>query len=164
MTNETSEELKKALILCLDETFTKVRGIFLDKGTTLFETINSMSAAEASERISPNSATIAAQLDHLRFYLDVLDEYMKTRQDPKVNWREIWDHVGAVNEDEWALIKTNLRNSHEKVMATIKSDETWSGTYDAAAAVAILTHTAYHLGGIRVTLGAIRGRTKSAEQ
>lgn len=161
MTDHTSEELKKALILCLDETFIKVHGIFLDKGTTLFETIDSMTAAEASQKISPNSATIAAQLDHLRFYLDVLDGYMKTKQDPKANWREIWENVGTVNEDQWTAIKTGLRTSYEKVMTTIKSDETWNGEYDAGAAIAILTHTAYHLGGIRVTLGAIRGRAKS---
>lgn len=164
MTDRTSEELKKALMLCLDETFTKVRGIFLDKGTTLFETIDSMTAAEASEKISANSATIAAQIDHLRFYLDVLDDYMKTKQDPKANWREIWDTVGTVDEEQWKSIKTTLHDSYEKVMTTIKSDETWNGTYDAGAAVAILTHTAYHLGGIRVTLGAIRGRAKSVAQ
>lgn len=164
MTDQTSEELKSALILCLDETFTKVRGIFLDKGTTLFESVDSMNAVEASEKISPTSATIAAQIDHLRFYLDVLDDYMKTRQDPKANWREIWDTVGTVDEEQWTGIKTNLRNSYEKAMTTIKSDETWNGTYDAGAAVAILTHTAYHLGGIRVTLGAIRGRAKSIPQ
>ena len=164
MTEQTCEELKKALILCLEETFTKVRGIFLDKGTTLFETIDSMTAAEASEKISPNSATIAAQLDHVRFYLDVLDDYMKTKQDPKANWRDIWENVGTVDEVQLGQIKTSLRESYEKVMATIRSDATWNGTNDVGGAVAILTHTAYHLGGIRVTLGAIRGQTKSAAQ
>jgi hypothetical protein len=165
MTNQASvADFQKPLILCLEETFSKVRGIYLDKGTTLFETIDSMTAAEASEKISPNSASIAAQIDHLRFYLDVLDDYMKTQEDPKVNWREIWDTVGTVDEAQWTKIKTELRSSHEKVMATIRSDETWNGTYDLGGALAILTHTAYHLGGIRVTLGAIRGRVKSAAQ
>jgi len=44
------------------------------------------------------------------------------------------------------------------VMSTLNSFEKWDGDYDIAGALSILTHTAYHLGGIRTALGAIRGR------
>jgi len=33
-----AKRFKKALFRCLDETFSNVHGIYLDKGTTLFET------------------------------------------------------------------------------------------------------------------------------
>jgi len=155
------DALKKPLLNCLDETFSRVHGIFLDKGTTLFETIDSMTFAEASEKISPNSATIAAQIEHLRFYLDVLDDYIHNQEIKKVNWREIWDTVGALTEEEWEQVKSRLRASHSKVMTTINSFEKWDGEYDIGGALAILTHTAYHLGGIRVALGAIRGKAQS---
>jgi len=155
------DALKKPLLNCLDETFSRVHGIFLDKGTTLFETIDSMTAAEASEKISPNSATIAAQIEHLRFYLDVLDDYIHNQEIKKVNWREIWDTVGALTEEEWEQVKSRLRASHSTVMTTINSFEEWDGEYDIGGALAILTHTAYHLGGIRVALGAIRGKAQS---
>lgn len=154
-------ELKKLVLNLFDETFSKVRGIFLDKGTTLFDTIDSMTAAEASEKISPNSATIAAQIEHLRFYLDVLDDYIHNHEIRKVNWREIWDTVEETNEAEWEQVKIRLRASHDKVMATINSFENWDSDYELGGALAILTHTAYHLGGIRVALGAIRGKAQS---
>jgi hypothetical protein len=155
--------LKKPLLRCLEETFTEVHGIYLDKGTTLFETLESITAEEASERISPNTATIAAQVEHVRFYLDVLDKYIKTLEDSKNNWREIWETVGEVTPTEWEETKARLRDSYSKVMATINSFEQWDRKYDIAGALSVLTHTAYHLGGIRVTLGVIRGRANRSE-
>jgi len=152
------ERVKEPLLRCLDETFSKVHGVYLDKGTTFYETLDTITAEEASERISSNSATIAAQVEHVRFYLDVLDNYMRTLQSAKTNWREIWDTVGAVTPEEWEATKKRLRASHAAVMTTINSFDKWDGEYDIAGAISVLTHTAYHLGGIRQTLGAIRGR------
>jgi len=153
------ESLIEPLLKCLDETFSNVHGIYLDKNTTLFQTIDSISSVEASEKISSNSATIAAQVEHVRFYLDVLDEYMRTNESRKVNWREIWETIGPVTEEQWTDAKARLRSSHAKVISTINSFERWDGEHDIGGALAILTHTAYHLGGIRTTLGAIRART-----
>lgn len=150
------ERFKKALLECLEETFSNVRGIYLDKGTTLYETLDGVSAAEASQAISANSATIAAQVEHVRFYLDVLDDYMRTRVDKQNNWREIWETVREVTPEQWEDIKERLRQSHSRALATINSFEKWDGKYDIAGALSILVHTAYHLGGIRLTLGAIR--------
>lgn len=154
------ENLSKPLNQLLDETFTKVHGIFLDKGTTLFDTLDSVTAEEASKSISSNSATIAAQVEHLRFYLDVLNTYIREKELGKVNWREIWETVGTVSPEEWEEIRTRLRASHAEVLSTINSFEDWDGEYEIGGALSILTHTAYHLGGIRVTLGAIRGHAK----
>jgi len=150
------ERFKKALLGCLEETFSNVRGIYLDKGTTLYETLDGVSAAEASQAISANSATIAAQVEHVRFYLDVLDDYMRTGVDKQNNWREIWETVREVTPEQWEDIKERLRQSHSRALATINSFEKWDGKYDIAGALSILVHTAYHLGGIRLTLGAIR--------
>jgi DinB superfamily len=152
------ENLSKPLKQLFDETFTKVHGIFLDKGTTLFDTLDTISAEEASKSISSNSATIAAQVEHLRFYLDVLNTYIREQEIGKVNWREIWETVGTVTPEEWEAIKTRLKASHAAVLATINSFENWDGEYEIGGALSILTHTAYHLGGIRVTLGAVRGQ------
>jgi hypothetical protein len=153
------KRFKKALLACLDETFSSVRGIYLDKGTTLYETLDAISAQEASRAISPKSATIAAQVEHIRFYLDVLDDYMRTGVDKTNNWREIWETISAVTPDEWEDMKRRLRASHERAMTTINSFEKWDGKYDIAGALSILVHTAYHLGGIRQALGAITAGT-----
>jgi DinB family protein len=156
-----AERFKKALMRCLDETFSEVKGIYLDEGTTLYETLDGMSAEEASQRISSNSATIAAQVEHIRFYLDVLDDYMRTGIEKTNNWREIWERVSTVTPDEWKDMKRRLHESHERVLATINSFETWEGKYDIAGAMSVLVHTAYHLGGIRQALGAIRAGVRA---
>jgi hypothetical protein len=150
------KRFKKALLDCLDETFSTVQGVYLDEGTTLYETLDGVSAEEASQAASTKSATVAAQVEHIRFYLDVLDDYMRTGVDKTNNWREIWDTVHQVTPDEWEAMKGRLRASHERVMATINSFETWDGNYDIRGALSVLVHTAYHLGGIRQALGAIR--------
>ena len=150
------ERFKQPLLDCLDETFSSVHGIFLDKGTTLFETLADVSAEEASRAISNNSATIAAQVEHIRFYLDVLNDLMQTGEDKKNNWREIWETVRDVTPEQWEDMKRRLTQSHERVLATINSFDRWDGKYDVAGTLSVVVHTAYHLGGIRQALGAIR--------
>ena len=44
---------------------------------------------------------------------------------------------------------------------TINSFEKWDGKYDVAAGLSVMVHTAYHLGGIRQALGAIRAETSA---
>jgi hypothetical protein len=115
MSNQIPIELvTKPLLKCLDETFNKVHGIYLDKGTTLFETLDTVTAAEASEKISPTSATVAAQVEHVRFYLDVLNNYLRTNTIEKINWREIWETVGAVTDQEWEETKSRLENKSRR--------------------------------------------------
>lgn len=150
------ERFKAALFKCLDETFSTYQGVYLDEGTTLYETLEGVSAEEASQSISSNSATIAAQVEHVRFYLDVLNEYLQTGVEKTNNWREIWETVREVTPEEWEDVKRRLKQSHERAMATLKSFEKWDGKYDVTGAMSILVHTAYHLGGIRQALGAIR--------
>src|ERR1044072_3581592 len=127
------EHFKAQFLECWEETFSSIRGIYLDKGTSLYETLEGVSAAEASRAISPKSASIAAQVEHVRFYLDVLDEFMRTGIDKKNNWREIWETVREVTPEQWEGIKRRLRQSHERVLATINSHETWDGEHDISA-------------------------------
>jgi len=147
---------------CFDETFSSVHGIFLDKGTTLLETLEGVSAHEASQSLGPGTATVAAQVDHLRLYLDVLDDYIHTSQSPKINWREIWETVGEVTPEQWEKIKNDLRNSYDKVKTTLSSFQDWNGENEVGGALAIVVHSAYHLGGIRQALAGIRANTKTA--
>jgi hypothetical protein len=150
------KRIKTPILKCLEETFSNVQGIYLDKGTTLFETLDGVSAAEASQAISANSATIAAQVEHVRLYLDVLDAYMRTNEEQETNWREIWETVREVTPAEWDDLKRRLRESHQRVISTINSFDTWDGKYDVFGALSVLTHTAYHLGGIRQAIAAIK--------
>lgn len=153
------DRMKQHLLECLDETFNTTHGVYLDKGTSLFQTLNGVSATEASQKLSESTATIAAQVEHVRFYLDVLNEIMLTKQIVDIDWREIWNRVTTVTPDEWNELKQRLGDSHQRVMSTISSFRDWNGEYDFAGSLSILVHTAYHLGGIRQALAALRSQT-----
>ena len=152
----TIELFKKELFECLEETFERVRGIYLDRGTSLFETLEGLSAADASRSIAANCATIAAQVEHVRFYLDVLNDVMLREEVTKVDWREIWQSVREVTPEEWEGQRRRLRESYERVLETIRNYGRWEGDYGISGSLAVLTHTAYHLGGIRQALCGIR--------
>lgn len=157
------ERLKKTLLLFIDETFSNVQGMYLDKGTTLYETLDGVTAAEASRAAGPQSATIAAQVEHIRFYLDVLDEIIKTKNyETKYNWREIWETVREVTPEQWEDLKRRLHESQDRVLATINSFENWDGEYEIGGAISVIVHTAYHLGGIRQALGVIRASSQTS--
>jgi hypothetical protein len=150
------ELFKKELFECLDETFEQVHGIYLDRGASLFETLDGLSAEDASRSIAERCATVAAQVEHIRFYLDVMNDVMQKGEVTKVDWREIWEKVREVTAEEWEAEKQRLKESYQRVMVTMKNYEKWEGEYGISSSLAVLAHTAYHLGGIRQALCAIK--------
>ena len=92
----------------LDETFDEVHGNYLDRGTSLFETLATVSAVEASRPVSARCASIAGQVDHVRFYLDTIRGYMQGTITGKTDWRQSW-LVTDVTPDEWDALKQRLR-------------------------------------------------------
>ncbi|MDX6696251.1 MAG: hypothetical protein QOF02_3854 [Blastocatellia bacterium] len=150
------ESFKKELFECLDETFEQTHGIYLDKGTSLLETLESVSAEDASRPVAEGCASIVAHVEHVRFYLDVLNEMMQREEAAKVDWRAIWQNAREVTPEEWAEQKRRLKESYQRMLATIKDYERWEGEYGIAGSLAVLAHTAYHLGSIRQTLRVIK--------
>ncbi len=145
-----------ALYTLLDETFDNVHGIFLDKGASLFETLATISAAEASIPVGGKCATLAAQVKHIAFYLDVVEKNVRTRQFERVDWGEIWRTTGAVTPDEWEEIKLSLRASYDRTRALIADTHEWPSDFEIIGAMGMVVHTAYHLGEIRQALCCLR--------
>ena len=85
-----AEHFTNALYALLDETFDNVHGFFLDKGTSMFETLGTISAEEASIPVGGKCATLAAQVKHVAFYLDVLERSVRTGAYERADWGEIW--------------------------------------------------------------------------
>jgi hypothetical protein len=154
-----SEVFKKALYLLLEETFDNVRGIYLDKGTSFFETLATISAEEASIPVGGKCATLAAQVKHTAFYLDVLEKSARTQQFEPVDWEEIWREVTAVSPSQWQTIQNELRDSYNRIKQLIHDTPAWQDERQIGGAIATIVHTAYHLGEIRqalCTLVAVR--------
>lgn len=140
----------------LNETFERVGGIYLDKGTSLFETLATVTADEASRPISRQCACLAAQVNHVRYYLEVLSGYMRQQPPASVDWAASWN-VTSVSPEEWDAMLQGLRDTYQQVRTLFESFETWNGEEEIAGALAIVVHTAYHLGEIRQGLGVLRG-------
>lgn len=138
----------------LVETFSTVTGHYLDRGTSLFETLDTISAAEASIPIGGRCATLAAQVNHIRFFIDVLEQYMLGEPASTIDWAASWQ-VTVVSEAEWASLIQRLDAAFQRVRATMAGFTTWDGEDRIGGAMAILAHTAYHLGEIRQALCTI---------
>jgi hypothetical protein len=59
----------------------------------MFETLATVSAAEASIPVGGKCATLAAQVKHVAFYLDVLAHTVRTQQFEKQDWSSSCGHV-----------------------------------------------------------------------
>jgi hypothetical protein len=150
------EHFTSALYALLDETFDNVQGIYLDKGTSLFETLATISAEEASIPVGGRCATLAAQVKHVAFYLDVLERYVRTGESERVDWGKIWRETSAVDVAEWDAIKTELRVSYDRIKLLIHDTTEWPSEDHLSGAIAVVVHTAYHLGEIRQALCTIK--------
>ena len=151
-----SEHFSAALITLLDETFDRVHGYFLDRNTSLFETLAGINADEASIPIGGRCATLAAQVKHTAFYLDVARNSILDPDYPGADWSEIWRTVGRVTPQEWAAIQSELRLNYNRILNLIKETTEWPGEDQIASIIAIIVHSAYHLGEIRQALCSIR--------
>jgi len=156
MTQQIALELFTGeLFPLLEETFERVNGIYLDQGTSLFETLETITAEEASRPVSARCASIAGQVEHVRFYLQVLQDYMQQKEVGKIDWAASW-YLKTVTPEEWDALKRRLKSTYQDLTALIKGFDTWQGENELGGALAIVVHTAYHLGEIRQALCTIK--------
>jgi hypothetical protein len=144
------EDFTNNLFVLLKETFESPRpqmaSCYLDQGAGLFETLDNMTAEVASRSVTPGAPTIAAHCAHVRFYIIALERFIHGNLD-QVDWKQSW-LVQTVNPSEWDNLKEELRRAYTTITETLLSIESW-GDEPVGGAMAILVHTAYHLGAIR---------------
>jgi hypothetical protein len=156
----TAERFSKQLLEMFDETFEKHQGRYLDKNDNLFDTLATITAEEASRPVSATCASIAAQVEHIRFYLEVNENDLLGQEVGSVDWGEIWRTVEAVTPEEWEASKQRLMETYQRVRGVMSRFDDWDDEYRIGGSLNILVHTAYHLGEIRQALCTIQsGRT-----
>jgi hypothetical protein len=84
-----SSEFTKGLLSVLIEAFESVSGHFIDPNTSFFETLSGITASEASIPVGNKWITIAAQVANEKFYMEVLERYLETGENERVDWGEI---------------------------------------------------------------------------
>ena len=161
MKNELSNKIDQELITqnlfdILDEAFVTHHGVFLDRGTSLFETLETITAAEASIPVGGKCATLAAQVAHVNFYLEVVEDYILNKERDNVDWGEIWRTVEKVTPQEWNGLRTKLRETYQRMDKMIRENEIWDED-SIGGALALIVHSAYHLGEIRQATCTLKG-------
>lgn len=145
-----------SLMAFMEETFeAKHHGIFLDRGTSLFETLDTISSAEASIPVGGKCASLAAQVAHVIFYIDVLYRVIVYNDNTPADWGEVWRTVERVTPAEWEEYKSKLREAYERMSKLFQDTEVWNED-SIGNSMAIVVHTAYHLGEIRQALCTLK--------
>ncbi len=144
----SKDDFLKDVLFILRETFEGSPegegSAYLDRGTGVFSTLDALDAGQASRYYG--STTVAAHTEHAKFYLDRLCEFMRGRTE-KVNWEQSW-LIETVNQAEWDALRDGMRRSYENAVRCFAEIDAWDTT-NIGDAIAIIAHTAYHLGAIR---------------
>ena len=145
-----AEKLKEIILALFDETFETHHGIYTDKGTSLRETLATISAAEASAPVGGKCPTLAAQVAHTAFYLEVLERAMHGEDSGPVDWEHIWNTVTAVTPEQWEASKAHLLATYKRLRNEVAAFDSWDE--NRLYVLGMIVHSAYHLGAIRQAL------------
>ena len=144
------------LFAYMEETFeAKHHGIYLDRGTSLFETLETVSADEASIPVGGKCASLAAQVAHVIFYIESWERYALQGDNSPRDWGYIWRTVEKVTAEEWEDYKSKLRDAYGRMDRLFHENSVWNED-NVGGALSIVVHTAYHLGEIRQALCTLK--------
>lgn len=144
-------DFRKQLLRLLDETFDHVHGAYLDPGDSFFPTLDGITAAQASRVVGTCGNSIAGQVAHVIFYMDVAIKYMRGDNPGRQDWSVAWRTV-EVDEGQWDDLRRQLRERQEAIVGMIIEEPQMVVSDFVGGAMAFVAHTAYHLGQVRHAL------------
>ncbi|MBP6211236.1 MAG: hypothetical protein KA473_17530 [Anaerolineales bacterium] len=139
----------------MGETFEKPIGIYLDKDTSLFQTLEAVSADEASIPVGKKCASLAAQVAHVIYYIESFERFALQGDTSPRDWGEIWRTVEKVTPQEWEALKDKLRQAYQRMDRLFHENKMWNED-TIGGSLSIVVHTAYHLGEIRQALCVLK--------
>ncbi len=150
------QDFTNNLFALMEETFeSKHHGIYLDNGTSLFETLETVSAQEASIPVGGKCASLAAQVAHVIFYIESFERFALQGDNSPRDWGGIWRTVEKVTPAEWDEYKRKLNDAYLRMDKLFHENPTWNED-NIGGALSIVVHTAYHLGEIRQALCTLK--------
>lgn len=139
----------------MGETFENPIGIFLDPETSLFQTLETVSAEEASIPVGGKCASLAAQVAHVTFFIESFERFALQGDNSPRDWGYIWRTVEKVTPEEWESYQKKLREAYERMMKLFSENPIWNED-TIGGALSIVVHSAYHLGEIRQALCTLK--------
>ena len=156
-----SETLKQAILDLWDETVNSHKGIYLDEDGNFQLTLAQLNAEQVSYPIGLSCATIAAHVEHIIYYLDILELYALEKPIPKLDWGLIWNTVSSFDEEAWDDARNRLLAAFGRTRKVI-GDIDLSHERAIEGVLAILVHTAYHLGQIHQSMCVLPGEPRKS--
>lgn len=149
------QDFKKNVLQFMTETFEKPMGIYLDPETSLFQTLETISAAEASIPVGNKCASLAAQVAHVIYYIESFERFALQGDNSPRDWGLIWRTVEKVTPEEWEAYKSKLREAYDRMVKLFTENPMWNED-TIGGALSIVVHSAYHLGEIRQALCTLK--------
>ena len=143
-----SEDFRTNLLQLMGETFEKPIGIYLDPNTSLFQTLETISAQEASIPVGGKCASLAAQVAHVTFFIESFERFALQGDNSPRDWEDIWRTVEKVTPEKWDTYKSKLREAYDRMIKLFSENPAWNEA-TIGGALSIVVHSAYHLGEIR---------------
>ena len=143
------------LLQFMGETFENPIGIYLDKNTSLFQTLETVSAEEASIPVGGKCASLAAQVAHVTFFIESFERFALQGDNSPRDWGYIWRTVEKVTPEEWESYKSKLKDAYQRMDKLFHENNLWNED-TIGGALSIVVHTAYHLGEIRQALCTLK--------
>jgi len=150
-----SNDFAVNLFKLMKETFEEPQGAYLDKNTSLFQTLETVSAQEASIPVGGKCASLAAQVAHVTFFIEAFERYAILQDTSPVDWGEVWRTVEKVTPEEWEALKDKLKQTYQRINKLFHENPMWNED-TIGGALSIVVHTAYHLGEIRQALCVLK--------
>lgn len=122
---------------------------FVEKSESLLDALETLSAEEASKRPNENVSSVAAHLDHARYYVSVSNAFARGEK-PELNWEESW-RLQQVTDEEWKQLANDLKNEYDELKGHVSSANLESNEI-VAGIMANLAHAAFHLGAVRLLM------------
>jgi hypothetical protein len=125
-----------------------------DKG--LLDSLDRLSASEASTIPAAGGASVAAHVDHLTYGLGLLNRWKNGEQPfADADYSASWKRTN-VSDAEWAVRRHNLRNAANAWRDAVPGLHDLNDV-ELNGVVASVVHLAYHLGAIRQINRSLRG-------
>jgi hypothetical protein len=115
-------------------------------GSGVFGTLDGMTPQEASRAPGAGRRSAAAHASHLAFSLHHAAAQLRGEH-PVVNWAQSWA-VSSVDERGWSGLRTSLRAEYEALRGQLAAESALNPEA-LTAALAVVAHSAYHLGALR---------------
>lgn len=153
------ESLREAVLTLLDESFEgppdHQGSWYTDHGRTagLLRTLEAFDHQAASTPPGPGRATAAAHAEHLRYSLELANRALRG-EDPysSADWKASWAKQ-TVDAGAWASLREAIRAEYRNLRAAVADSSAWAEQQEALTGVlAVIAHTAYHLGATRQIL------------